>query len=307
MIREIDVRIAPARTLAAARRRVRLGEVGSAWRAPLDDVWAFLRANPGLRTDGHNVFVYHHPASRGEPMDVDFGVEVVRPFEAAGDVRAVTTPAGRVVSAVHVGPYGELRHAHDAIHAWAAREGERFAGVSWEIYDDPSPDASANRTRVEYLLAPRVVLVVAAAENGVIGREGKMPWHIREDLQRFKRLTLGHPVVMGRKTWESLGKPLPGRVNLVVTRQPGYQAEGARVVASLDDALALAAKDDPLVFVIGGGEIYRQALPRADRVELTRVRQRVEGDATFPDLGPEWRETAREEHDGYAFLTYEKA
>lgn len=154
----------------------------------------------------------------------------------------------------------------------------------------------------------RVTIIVAVAQNGVIGHRGKIPWHLREDLQRFKRLTMGHPIVMGRKTWESIGRPLPGRESIVVTRQKGYRAEGARVASSLREALDLAGRD---VFVIGGGELYREALPLADRLEVTQVLASFEGDATFPPVGTQWREVAREEHpEGsppYAFVTLERA
>lgn len=137
-----------------------------------------------------------------------------------------------------------------------------------------------------------IVLVVAVAQNGVIGREGAIPWHISDDLKRFKALTLGHAVVMGRKTWDSLPrKPLPGRVNIVVTRQKDWQAQGATVVHSLDDALAGASGP---VMVIGGAEIYRRALPLATRVELTEVHKDFEGDARFTWDRSVWKETARE-------------
>jgi dihydrofolate reductase len=164
---------------------------------------------------------------------------------------------------------------------------------------------------------PLVSLVVAAAANGVIGRDNAMPWHLPEDLAHFRRLTAGHPVVMGRKTYESilasLGKPLPGRTNIVVTRQPGFAAPGCTVVGSLEAALD-AARDAKEMFVIGGAEIYRLALPRAKRVYLTRIDAAFEGDATFPALDPaEWRETARADHPpaggrtfGFAFLRYER-
>jgi effector-binding domain-containing protein len=119
---------------------------------PLDEVWAFLRARPGLHAGGHNVFVYHHAASRDVPMDVDFGIEVSRAFEPAGDVVPTETPAGEAAVAVHVGGYDQLRRAHDAIHAWRAREGRTVAGTSWEIYGDWSDDPSAIETTVCYLL-----------------------------------------------------------------------------------------------------------------------------------------------------------
>ena len=122
----VTVQTVPARKLAAVRRRVTIGAVGAAWKPALDQVWAFLRAHPGLRTDGHNVFVYHHPASRDAPMDVDFGVEVIRTFEREGEVAPAEAPAGEVATAVHVGPYDQLRRTHDAIHAWRAADRPRL-------------------------------------------------------------------------------------------------------------------------------------------------------------------------------------
>jgi len=148
----VTVETVSARMLAAVRRRVTIGAVGTAWKPALDEVWAFLRAHPGLRTDGHNVFVYHHPASRDAPMDVDFGVEVVRTFQREGDVAPAETPAGQVAMAVHVGGYDQLRRTHDAIHAWRAQEGRTFAGTSWEIYGDWSDDPAKLETTVCYLL-----------------------------------------------------------------------------------------------------------------------------------------------------------
>ncbi|MFA5862918.1 MAG: dihydrofolate reductase [Candidatus Thermoplasmatota archaeon] len=153
----------------------------------------------------------------------------------------------------------------------------------------------------------RVVIIVAAAENGVIGRDGKMPWHLSEDLKRFKRLTMGHPIVMGRKTWDSIGRVLPGRENIIITRQAGFAAPGATVVGSIAEAIDHARKAGASdVFIIGGAQTYAQALPLADVVELTRVHASPEGDARFPALGPEWREVAREEHEGYAFVTLKR-
>ena len=151
-----------------------------------------------------------------------------------------------------------------------------------------------------------IVLVVAISDNGVIGKDGAIPWHISEDLKRFKALTLGHTVVMGRKTWDSLPrKPLPGRVNMVVTRQPDWQAEGAIRAASLGQA---TAGTSGTVMVIGGAEIYERALPLASRIELTEVHQAFDGDAKFELDRSGWRETAREEHvtaDGlrYSYVT----
>lgn len=139
--------------------------------------------------------------------------------------------------------------------------------------------------------------VVAVSRNGVIGREGGLPWHISSDLKRFKEITMGKPVVMGRKTWESLPrKPLPGRRNIVITRQPGFAPEGAEVAATPEDALRLAG-DVPEVAVIGGGEIYRLFWPLVDRLYLTEVDLEVAGDTHFPAVSPaEWREVGREVH-----------
>jgi effector-binding domain-containing protein len=150
---EILVRHVSARPLAAVRRHLRVGTVATAWRAALDQVWAFLRTHPGLHTDGHNVFVYHHPDHRDEPITVDFGVEVVRTFEPVGDVIPVTTPAGEAAIALHRGGYDGLHLAHDAIHAWAARHGRAVGASSWEIYGDASDDVSELETTVCYLLA----------------------------------------------------------------------------------------------------------------------------------------------------------
>jgi dihydrofolate reductase len=148
-----------------------------------------------------------------------------------------------------------------------------------------------------------ITLIVAMAENGVIGNEGTIPWRLSADLKRFKRLTVGKIVVMGRKTWDSLPKkPLPDRVNIVITRQPGWRGEGALAVSSLDDALAKAGNGE--VMVIGGAEIYRQALPRAHRIELTEIQRAFAGDAHFAFDRDQWREIAREDHvadDGLPF------
>lgn len=154
-----------------------------------------------------------------------------------------------------------------------------------------------------------IILVVAAARNGVIGKDGTIPWRLPEDLKRFRALTLGHTVVMGRKTWDSLPpnyRPLPGRRNVVVTRDAGWRADGAET-APLEAALKGAGD----IFVIGGGEIYRAALPLADRIELTEVHQDFEGDAVFTFDRAQWREVAREDHrtaDGlaYSFVTLER-
>ena len=131
MRNEISVRTVAPRLLAAVRREVRIGQVAAAWKPALDQVWAFLRQNPGLRTDGHNVFLCHHPANRQDPMLVDFGVEVTRRFERSAEVFPTETPSGKVASALHVGPYDKLGGTHDAIHAWAVANKLTFAGFSW--------------------------------------------------------------------------------------------------------------------------------------------------------------------------------
>jgi len=144
---------------------------------------------------------------------------------------------------------------------------------------------------------PRISLIVAVARNGVIGKDGKLPWHLPEDLKRFKALTMGHHLIMGRKTWESIGRPLPGRTSVVVTRQSNYSAPGALVTHSLAAAIEACQGDDE-IFVIGGAETYREALPRADRVYLTEVLADYAGDTWFPELGGEWHEVSREPHRG---------
>lgn len=149
----VTVQKVQARKLAAVRRSVTVGSIGTVWRPALDEVWEFLRANPGLRTDGHNIFLYHHPASPADPVDVDFGVEVIRAFDQVGEVGPAETPAGEVAQAVHVGGYDQLHRAHDAIQEWQAAEGATFAGTSWEIYGDWSDDPSEVETTVCYLLA----------------------------------------------------------------------------------------------------------------------------------------------------------
>ena len=138
-----------------------------------------------------------------------------------------------------------------------------------------------------------ITLVLAMAKNGVIGKDGAIPWRLAEDLKRFKQITMGKPVVMGRKTWDSLPrKPLLGRDNIVVTRQKGWSADGAITAHSLEQALARGGD----ISVIGGGEIYREALPQADRIELTDVNREFDGDAHFAFDRAAWREIAREDH-----------
>ncbi len=151
-----------------------------------------------------------------------------------------------------------------------------------------------------------IVLVLAVADNGVIGKDGGIPWHISDDMKRFKALTMGHAVVMGRKTWDGLPKkPLPGRVNVVVTRQMDWQAEGATVARSLGQA---TSGTSGTVMIIGGAEIYERALPLASRIELTEVHRAFKGDAFFVFDRNGWHETVREDHvtpDGlrYSYVT----
>jgi effector-binding domain-containing protein len=149
----VSIQSRSSRILAAVRRQVQVGQVGSAWRPALDQVWAFLRQNPGLRTDGHNIFLYHHPVGGESTMVVDFGVEVIRPFARSGEVFPTETPAGRVASALHIGPYERLGETHRAIQAWREASNTRFAGKSWEIYGDWTDEPGKLETRVEYLLA----------------------------------------------------------------------------------------------------------------------------------------------------------
>ncbi len=165
----------------------------------------------------------------------------------------------------------------------------------------------------------RRCLVVAMASNRVIGRDGGMPWHIPADLRHFKSVTMGKPLVMGRKTFQSIGRPLPGRANIVITRDREFSVPGVTVVSNVDDALQEAestARRDGVgeIMVIGGGEIYARLLPVADRLYLTEIHQDSEGDVLFPEIDPAmWREIAREdiaadgETPAYAFVTLDRA
>lgn len=144
-------------------------------------------------------------------------------------------------------------------------------------------------------------MVVARADNGVIGKDGDLPWRIPADLRRFKMLTQGAPMIMGRKTFESLPGVLPGRRHIVLTRDRDWEADGAEIAHDIDDALRLA--NAPRVSVIGGAEIFGLFANRADRIELTEVHNAPEGDTILPPFGDEWRETFREDHDGFSFVT----
>lgn len=152
---------------------------------------------------------------------------------------------------------------------------------------------------------PNVTMIAAVGRNGVIGDGLTMPWHLSEDLKFFKRTTMGHPMVMGRRTFDSMGA-LPGRRSIVITRQTGWSAPGVEVAHSLPEALALVAGAEQ-VFVVGGGEVYRQAMAYAARLLVTEVDQSPDGSVTFPPIDPaDWVETARDEHPGYAWVTYER-
>lgn len=159
----------------------------------------------------------------------------------------------------------------------------------------------------------KISIIVAVAENGVIGTGGTMPWHISEDFRHFKAVTLGHSVVMGRKTYESIGRPLPRRRNIVITRNPELRIEGCEKAPSLEGALAMCEGEEE-VFVIGGGEIYRQAMPLAHKLYITHVGVSVEGDTRFPAIDPAvWQEVSREEFEcgaefahPFAFVDYER-
>jgi dihydrofolate reductase len=164
-----------------------------------------------------------------------------------------------------------------------------------------------------------IVLIAAVAENGVIGRGNALPWRLKSDMQHFRALTMGKPVVMGRKTYVSIGKPLKGRTTIVVSRDPAFASPGIVAAQSLDAALA-AARDDALcrnvdtIVVAGGAEIYARAMPLATQLAITHVHKRVDGDAVFPPIDPKlWRESARDEHAAgaedeaaFAFVTYRR-
>ena len=153
----------------------------------------------------------------------------------------------------------------------------------------------------------QVTLIAAVGRNGVIGADNDMPWHLPEDFAFFKRTTMGHPMVMGRKTFDSIGRVLPGRRTIVVTRQQDWSHPDVETAHSLTEALALAGPASE-VFVCGGGQVYAEAMPYAQRLLITEVDQSPEGDVTFPRIDPEqWRETSREDRDGFSWVTYERA
>lgn len=154
-------------------------------------------------------------------------------------------------------------------------------------------------------MTQEVVLIAAMASNRVIGADGRLPWRLPDDLARFKRLTLGHTLVMGRKTYESIGRPLPGRRTIVVTRDPSWSAGADDVPVASSPEMALAAAGDGTVFIAGGGEIYTATIADADRLEITHVDTVVDGDAWFPPIDPAvWQPAASEPGDGCTWVTY---
>lgn len=160
--------------------------------------------------------------------------------------------------------------------------------------------------------SPRISIIVAYASNRVIGKGGKIPWHLSEDLKRFRQLTMGHHIVMGRRTWESIGRLLPERKHIIISRKPGYEVPGAKVVDSLDAAIAAASADSD-IFIIGGGDTYASALHIADQILATEIDREYEGETYFPELEKRiWRETTRQNREDpasglrYSFVTLER-
>jgi len=153
-----------------------------------------------------------------------------------------------------------------------------------------------------------VTLVAAVAANGVIGHDGGLPWQLPGDLPRVKQLTMGHVLVMGRRTYDSIGRPLPGRTTVVVTRQPDWAVEGVRTASSVEQALETARQIDDEVFVLGGAEIYAGAMPYVDRMVVSHVEQEPTGDRFFPEVDwSAWREVGRVRHTGFEVVTYDRA
>lgn len=159
----------------------------------------------------------------------------------------------------------------------------------------------------------KLSLIVAMASNRTIGINNQIPWHLSADLKKFKKITMGHPIIMGRKTFESIGRPLPGRKNIVISRDPHYQQQGCMVFDNLDSALQSCTTSDE-VFVIGGATLYESTLERADNLYITKIQQEFKGDTWFPEIKPEqWREVSREDINddnsvnfNYSFIIYER-
>jgi dihydrofolate reductase len=194
-----------------------------------------------------------------------------------------------------------------------AKQKKRIATLQEKVENDPA--VKENKTPLEKKktkIIKGLTLIVAAGENDAIGKNNKLIWHLSDDLKRFKRLTDGHHIIMGRKTFESFSKPLPNRIHIIITRQANYKVpEGVIVVNTIEDALD-AAKNDKQPFIIGGGEIYKQAMPFADKIEMTRVHHSFDADTFFPKIdSSEWKEISNTFHDkdenhnyAFSFLTY---
>jgi len=148
--------------------------------------------------------------------------------------------------------------------------------------------------------------IVALSDNNVIGVDGEIPWHLPEDLKRFKRMTSNHVVIMGRKTHEGIGKPLPNRVNIIITRQVGYRSEGCLIAASLEDALKVSEMNDDEIFIIGGGEIYKQSMHLIDTIHMTRVWGEIEGDTKYPDIPSDFKCENIEDLKDFSYITYKR-
>jgi len=162
---------------------------------------------------------------------------------------------------------------------------------------------------------PIISAIAAMAENRIIGKNNQLPWHLPADLKHFKAVTTGHPILMGRKTYDSIGRPLPNRTNIILTRNPSVDIPGCKVVTSIQEAIQLASNENVQeLFIIGGAEVYRQLLPQIQRLYLTIVHQNFDGDAFFPELdAKEWREVSRERHEpdeknayAYSFVRLER-
>ena len=193
-------------------------------------------------------------------------------------------------------------------------QGERIEKIKRKLDKEASLQADAEWHKEENEKPKqRITIIAAAASNHALGKDNKLIWHLSKDLQHFKTLTNGHAVIMGRKTFESMPRALPNRTNIVITRQSDYQAENITVTSSLSEALTIA-KDDPRPFIIGGGEIYKEAMSIADEIELTRVHADFEADTFFPEINShQWKEVWREEHAAdekhvhtFTFLRYQK-
>ncbi len=198
--------------------------------------------------------------------------------------------------------------SHDHRHRRLPPGGHHDRGVRPVPVDQGADRGLSGVTESEVPTGPPVVAIAAVARNGVIGNGTDIPWRIPEDWRRFQRLTMGEPLIMGRKTYDSIGRPLPGRRTIVVTRDPGWSAAGVEVAASWEDALERARRHQPkTIYVAGGGEIYRAAWAALDRLEITEVDVEPEGEVTFPPIPTrDWELTAREPRTGFAFVTYSR-